>query len=129
MWINKYFIDIFIVLLLVLFSFYLGRTYSIYHTDPWHWGSIASNAKDHINGFKLFKDIVLDVNFLTAGTPGIEKGDTIGLNFNFSNKILIISSIVFFHLIPFLINKKFLNNLSNLINKKLLIFIVIFFYD
>ena len=57
--INKYLIDIFIVLLLVFFSFYLGKTYSIYHTDPWHWGSIASNAKDHINGFKLFKDIVL----------------------------------------------------------------------
>ena len=57
--INKYFIDIFIVLLLVFFSFYLGKTYSIYHSDPWHWGSIASNSKDYINGFKLFKDIVL----------------------------------------------------------------------
>ena len=70
---------------------------------------------------------ILDVNFLTAETPGLKKGDTIGLNFNFSNKILIISSITFFHLLPFLINKKFLNNLKNLINKKLLIFIVIFF--
>ena len=70
---------------------------------------------------------ILDVNFLTAGTPGFEKGDAIGLNFNVSNKILIISSIILFHLLPFLINKKFINNLKNLINKKLLIFIVIFF--
>ena len=43
----------------VLYSIFLGSTYSKYHTDPWHWGSIISNSIDYINGFKLFKDIVL----------------------------------------------------------------------
>ena len=50
---------------------------------------------------------ILDVNFLLAGTPGINQLEKVSLSFNFSNKILIISSILFFHLIPFLINKEF----------------------
>ncbi len=70
---------------------------------------------------------ILDVNFLTAGTPGFEKGGHIGLNFNISNKILIISSIIFFHLLPFLINKFFFNDLKKFINKKILITTIIFF--
>ena len=44
---------------------------------------------------------ILDINFLTATTPGMKSGEAIGLNFNISNKILIISSIIFFHLLPF----------------------------
>jgi len=43
----------------VLYSIFLGSTYSKYHTDPWHWGSVISNSIDYINGFKLFKEIVL----------------------------------------------------------------------
>ena len=37
----------------------MGSTYSKYHTDPWHWGSVASDAINYINGYELFKDIVL----------------------------------------------------------------------
>ena len=48
---------------------------------------------------------MLDLSFLTAETPGSQQGEIIGLNFNFANKILIISTIMLFHLIPFLINK------------------------
>jgi hypothetical protein len=59
---------------------------------------------------------ILDVNFIVAGkTPGLE--NNIDLNFNISDKFLIISTIFFFHLFPiifFLINKtnliKFLKN-------------------
>ena len=44
----------------------------------------------------------LDVNFIAAGkTPGLDMIGT-SLNFNISNKLLIISSIIFFHLIPIL---------------------------
>ena len=44
----------------------------------------------------------LDINFITAGrTPGLE-GVATSVNFNISNKVLIISSIIFFHLIPIL---------------------------
>ena len=69
---------------------------------------------------------VLDVNFLTAETPGTKEGQSIGLSFNFSNKILIISSIILFHLIPFLINKEFISGFIYSI-KKNLIFVVLFF--
>ena len=47
----------------------------------------------------------LDVNFLVAGnTPGYIDGESTNVNFNISNKILIISSILLFHLIPIIIN-------------------------
>ena len=48
----------------------------------------------------LYYLFVLDVNFILAGkTPELNM-NAASLNFNFSNKILIISSIIFFHLIP-----------------------------
>ena len=53
---------------------------------------------------------VLDINFLLATTPGINKSQTTSLSFNLSDKILIISSILFFHLIPFLIDNRFIKN-------------------
>ena len=53
---------------------------------------------------------ILDINFLLAETPGINELEKVSLSYNFSNKILIIGSILFFHLIPFLINKEFLSN-------------------
>ena len=51
---------------------------------------------------------ILDINFLLAKTPGINENETIGLSFNFADKILIISSIIMFQLTPFLLNKKFI---------------------
>mgnify|MGYP001462032224 FL=1 len=50
---------------------------------------------------------ILDVNFLMVNTPGEIAGENISLSFNISDKILIISSIILFHLIPFLLNKVF----------------------
>jgi len=64
---------------------------------------------------------ILDVNFLLAKTPGINQLEKVSLNFNFSNKILIISSILFFHLIPFLINKEFFTDLIESKKKDVLI--------
>ena len=52
---------------------------------------------------------VLDINFITAGKTPSAFGSTSSLNFNFSNKILIISTILTFHLLPvifYLIDKK-----------------------
>ena len=69
---------------------------------------------------------ILEVNFLTGATPGINEGETIGLNFNFSNKILIISSIILFHLIPFIISRTFIVNFFKSLKKNLLIVIIIF---
>ena len=55
---KKKFYDICAILILG-YSFLLSLTYSTYHIDPWHWGTIASEATDYIKGFKLFKDITL----------------------------------------------------------------------
>lgn len=56
---NVNFIFDFFVLIILAYSFYLSFIYSTYHIDPWHWGTITSEAVDYINGFKLFKDITL----------------------------------------------------------------------
>ncbi len=68
----------------------------------------------------------LDINFIAAGrTPGLDMEAT-SLNLNISNKLLIISSIIFFHLIPILF---FLLNYKKMILffKKNLVFISIIF--
>ena len=64
---------------------------------------------------------VLDVNFFMVKTPGATYGENVSLSFNFSDKILIISSIILFHMIPFLINKKFFYELINKFRQNLLI--------
>ena len=74
----------------------------------------------------LYYIFILDVNFMTAGrTPGTEQ-TSIAFSFNISNKILIISSILFFHLIPAIYfltdSKQFL-----LFSKKKMINFIIFF--
>ncbi len=77
---------------------------------------------------------ILDINFLTANTPGANINELVSLDFNISNKILIISSVIFFQLIPFLINKKFLNELLYSFKKNyfpvFIIFLVnLYFFD
>ncbi len=72
--------------------------------------------------FYLF---ILDVNFLLAKTPGVDELTSKSLSLNLSNKILIISSIIFFHMLPFIININFLNKLKIYI-KKNFFFILIF---
>lgn len=75
----------------------------------------------------LYYLFFLKVFFLTAGkTPGLQ-GESVSLDFNFSNKILIISSIVFFHLMIFIKEKEIYLKMSNLFKKKI-IFLIILFY-
>ncbi len=68
----------------------------------------------------LYYLFYLDVNFLTAGTPGLDANNPVGLDFNFANKIMIIGSIVLFQLTPFLINKDFILKFLNFIKKNIL---------
>ncbi|MDA7847218.1 hypothetical protein N8980_00190 [Candidatus Pelagibacter sp.] len=71
----------------------------------------------------LYYIFILDVNFLTAGkTPNLNNG-TIDFSFNLSNKIMIISSIIFFHLSPILIMNNFFKKFKNFLFKKLIILI------
>ena len=76
----------------------------------------------------LYYIFILDVNFLTAGkTPNLNNG-SIDFSFNLSDKIMIISSIIFFHLLPIIIMENFLNQFKNFLLKNLimLIFITVF---
>ena len=74
----------------------------------------------------LYYLFILDVNFLIATTPGASLSETASLDFNISNKILIVSSIILFHLIPFLINKKFLSEFLKSLKKNLILIVVFF---
>jgi len=69
---------------------------------------------------------ILDVNFLTAATPGSSDEEKIGLSFNFANKTIIISSIIFFHLLPFLFDKSIIEEFKKITKLNLLLFFLIF---
>ena len=76
----------------------------------------------------------LDINFLLAKTPGLISTETISLSFNFSNKILLISSIIFFHFLPFMIDRNFVEDViyrkkSNFFLAIILLIINIIFFD
>ena len=73
----------------------------------------------------LYYLFYLNINFLTAGTPGLDPSNPIGLSFNFSNKIMIISSIILFHLIPLIINKDFIFKFFRFLRENIII--IIFF--
>jgi len=76
----------------------------------------------------LYYLFYLKINFLISGrTPGIDS--SVAFSFNFSDKILIISSIFLFHLLPILIVlKKFYKNYFNYLKKNyLLIFMFLLF--
>ena len=82
----------------------------------------------------LYYIFILDINFLTAGqTPGLN-GQTVDFDFNFSNKLMLISSIVFFHLSTILVQSKFYKPFFEfLLNKSivliLLIICLIYFFN
>ena len=82
----------------------------------------------------LYYIFILDVNFLIAGqTPGLN-GESVSLSFNFSNKLMIISSIIFFHLSPLLLMGNFFKLfVSFLVNKLIillpLILCLIYFFN
>jgi hypothetical protein len=66
---------------------------------------------------------ILDVNFLTAGkTPQLDN-ESINLSFNLSDKLMIICSIIFFHLSPILIMGNFFKKFKNFLLKKFIILI------
>lgn len=83
----------------------------------------------------LYYLFILDVNFLTSGgTPGFPALDDIqnenysSYTFNFSNKIMSISSIIFFHLLPVLVMKNFYKPFFDfLLSKSIILFLFTIF--
>ena len=73
----------------------------------------------------LYYILVLDVNFLGAGkTPGLNN-ENINFSFNISDKLMIISSIIFFHLSPILMMNKFCKQFLSFLLKKSIILILL----
>ena len=70
----------------------------------------------------LYYIFILDVNFLTAGTPNLNN-ESINFSFNLSDKLMIISSMIFFHLSPILLMDNFFNQFKTFIQKKFIILI------
>ena len=81
----------------------------------------------------IYYIFVLEINFLFSNTfdSDIVANNSFLLKFNFSDKILIISSIILFHLTPILAHKEIYNQLFGYIKKNLIIILIplfIFFY-
>jgi len=71
----------------------------------------------------LYYIFILDVNFLAAGkTPNLNN-ESINFSFNLSDKLMIISSMIFFHLSPILFMDNFFNQFKTFIQKKFIILI------
>ena len=69
---------------------------------------------------------ILDVNFLTAGnTPGSFNEVSRNIDFNLSNKILIISTIIFFHSVPIIFSQFNFNKSLEFYKKNILQILVI----
>ena len=79
-----------------------------------------------ILAFPMFAYIfIMGVNFISSGQTPTLNNQRIAFDYNFANKILLISSIIFFHLLPVLILKKhFINFLSSLKKNIMFIFII-----
>ena len=71
----------------------------------------------------LYYIFILDVNFLAAGKTPSLNNESINFSFNLSDKLMIISSIIFFHLSPILIMDNFFNQFKIFLNKRLIILV------
>ena len=74
----------------------------------------------------IYYVFILDVNFITAGKTLSSDGTSVSLDFNFSNKILIIGSIFFFHLFPLLAILLDKEKIISLLKKKILHILLVF---
>jgi hypothetical protein len=54
---KKYLFDLIFLSLVLVFVFKLSSIYSEYYSDLHHWGFIAQNSLDYINGRLLFKEV------------------------------------------------------------------------
>jgi len=70
---------------------------------------------------------ILKIFFLSSGkTPGFDGSGT-AFDFNFANKILLISSIIFFHLINFILNPNIFDKIKFFFYKKQYLALIILF--
>ena len=121
-------------ILYLIISSYISPNFSVFIIFFFYTYIKELNFGDVLKGFlisvllglpALYYLFILDVNFLLAQTPGDAQNQSLSLSLNFSNKILIISTIILFHLTPVVLNKKFFIELRKSIVKNFL-FIIFF---
>ena len=71
----------------------------------------------------LYYIFILDVNFLAAGKTPSLNNESINFSFNLSDKLMIISSIIFFHLSPIVIMDNFFNQFKSFLDKGFIIIV------
>ena len=71
----------------------------------------------------LYYIFILDVNFLAAGRTPSLNNESINFSFNLSDKLMIISSIIFFHLSPIVIMDNFFNQFKIFLDKRFIIIV------
>jgi hypothetical protein len=122
--------------LFLSFSSYLSPNFSIFSIYFFYYFARKFNYKKIfiIVIFNLFLAFpafyylfILKIFFLSSGkTPGFD-GIGTAFDFNFANKILLISTIIFFHLINFILEKNIFDKIKFfLFQKKYLILIILF---
>jgi len=118
------------------FSSYISPNFSIFSIYFFYYFARKFNYKKIfiIVIFNLFLSFpafyylfILKIFFLTSGkTPGFD-GAGVAFDFNFANKILLISTIIFFHLINFILEQNMITKIKFfLLQKKYLILIILF---
>jgi len=118
------------------FSSYISPNFSIFSIYFFYYFARKFNYKKIfiIVIFNLFLAFpafyylfILKIFFLTSGkTPGFD-GAGVAFDFNFANKILLISTIIFFHLINFILEQNMITKIKFfLLQKKYLILTILF---
>lgn len=73
----------------------------------------------------IYYIFILKINFLISGkTPGLN--ETFALSFNFADKILIISTIILFHLIPIIVTNSFYKKIFDYFKKNIFTILILF---
>ena len=118
---KKYLYDLIFLLLIFVFVFKLSSIYSEYYSDLHHWGFIAQNSLDYINGRSLFKEV-----FVHHGIGNFIIYDLINYfnKINFTSIGLITCIVYYLNLIIlYLIIKKVLNSYAAIIAISLIFFV------
>jgi hypothetical protein len=118
---KKYLFDLIFLLLLFIFIYRLSSIYSQYYSDLHHWGFIAQNSLDYINGRLLFKEV-----YVHHGIGNFIIFDLINsfYKINFTSIGFITSIAYYFNLIIlYLIIKKVLNTYAAIVAITLIFFV------
>ena len=133
---KKYYSHYFKNIIFLIISSYISPNFSVFILFFYYYYFKHLNIRFIIYGLivcaissipAIYYLFFLDINFLLATTPGENAGELASLSFNFADKLMIISTIIIFHLFPFLFYKNFFDDLIKIGKKYLIAILFIFF--